>query len=92
MDLWLLILYTRKWNQGSWIRVFKWNFWILNSLVSGTFADPLQDPDLHHHLAQSVLAKAQKNAVLAGAGVLARAGVVAGARVDLGERIVDEKK
>lgn len=28
--LWLLIL-TRKWNRGSWIRAIKRNFWILNS-------------------------------------------------------------
>ncbi|KAI3676594.1 hypothetical protein L1987_86205 [Smallanthus sonchifolius] len=73
---------------GSWIRVIKRNFWILNSLVSGTFADLFQDPNLHHHLAQSVLVKAQKNAVLARAGVQAKAGVVAGARVYRGDRSV----
>lgn len=39
---------------------------------------------VYKHSAQSVLAKALKNAVLARAGVQARAGVVAGARADLG--------
>ncbi|GJX40321.1 peptidase C48, SUMO/sentrin/Ubl1 [Tanacetum coccineum] len=57
------------------------NVWILNSVVSETFADPLQDPDLLYRLARRLLVKAPKNAVQAKAGVRAEAGVVAGARV-----------
>ncbi|GJU76760.1 hypothetical protein Tco_1273830, partial [Tanacetum coccineum] len=70
----------------SWIRVIKRNIWILNSVVSGTFADLLQDLDPHHLLAQSELVKVHpKDVLLARVGAQAKAGVVAGARVCHGD-------
>lgn len=59
--------------------------WILNWVVSGTFADLHQDPDPPHHLARNVLTKAQKGTahVRVKAGVGAR--LVVGAKVLQGE-------
>ncbi|KAI3668271.1 hypothetical protein L6452_43348 [Arctium lappa] len=51
-----------------------------------SYIDLLQDPDLRHLLAQSVLVKVPKGAVLVRAGVQAEAGVVAGARVYHGDK------
>ncbi|KAF7120380.1 hypothetical protein RHSIM_Rhsim13G0010600 [Rhododendron simsii] len=42
-------------HQGSWIAFVKRNFWVLKSVVSGTFADLHQDPDLLYHLSNIVL-------------------------------------
>lgn len=53
--------------------------WILNWVVSGTFADLDQDPDHHCHRVKNERVKAQKNAARVGAGA------VVGARVYLGE-------
>ncbi|CDP17135.1 unnamed protein product [Coffea canephora] len=59
--------------------------WILNWVVSGTFADLHQDPDPPHHLARNVLTKAQKGAarvrVKAGVGAV----LVVGAKLHQGE-------
>lgn len=81
---------------GAGVSLQKQNLLVAQNLVQGLGLvldqnlahqqDLLQDPDLHHHLVQSMSVKAQKNEALAGAEVQAKAGVVAGARVYLGDK------
>lgn len=58
-----MVTLTWKRHQGSWIKVVKRKVWILNWVVSGTFADLDQDPDLHYPLVRNKLAKAQRSIV-----------------------------
>ncbi|KAF5462499.1 hypothetical protein F2P56_018501 [Juglans regia] len=70
-----------KRHQGSWIEFGKRNVWVLKWVVSGTFADPAQDPDLQCLRVRKIRVKAQRDAVQAGA----QAGAGARARAYPGE-------
>ncbi|KAL2540501.1 Uncharacterized protein Adt_01479 [Abeliophyllum distichum] len=81
-----MVTLTWMWHQGSWIKVVKRHDWILNWVVSGTFADLHQDPGPQHHLARNGRVKVLLNTVPAEAVAEARVPAEVEAGVSLGNK------